>query len=211
MECALDKNELLTLVSKQLNNFFNVNDKEKASLKFNLDKALSRTEFCFDNTQNKYYSKEGKTYFNPFHSGQYSIFLYYLSNTIYKYGEKNTLPDKVYYLNKALNSCDLFYEVELPDIFMLDHPVGSVMGRAKYENYFSFRQNCTVGMNKDKYPTIGKNVKMFSNSMIIGNSLIGKNVILSANSYVKDENIPDDTIVFGKSPNLVLKNQSYHK
>jgi serine O-acetyltransferase len=39
-----------------------------------------------------------------------------------------TLADRIYYLNKALNGLDLFYEVEMPDVFYLDHPVGTVIG-----------------------------------------------------------------------------------
>ena len=46
--------------------------------------------------------------------------------------------DKIYYLNRLLNSVDLFYKVTLPDIFMLDHPLGSVIGRGTFGNYFSF-------------------------------------------------------------------------
>ena len=40
------------------------------------------------------------------------------------------MSDKLYALNKAMASVDLFYQVELPDIFTFDHPLGSVMGRA---------------------------------------------------------------------------------
>lgn len=66
-------------------------------------------------------------------------------------------------------------------------------------------QGCTVGGNKGKYPIIGENVKMFSNSKIVGSSVIGNNVWLSANVYIKDTNIPDNSIVFGTTPNLIIK------
>ncbi|MFK2235759.1 serine acetyltransferase [Bacteroides fragilis] len=46
---------------------------------------------------------------------------------------------------------------------------------------------------------------MCANSSIIGNCLIGDNVIIGANSGVKDEDIPNDSLVFGYSPNLVVK------
>lgn len=51
-----------------------------------------------------------------------------------------------------MNGCDLYHEVNLPHYFTLDHPVGSVMGRAEYGEGFSFGQNCTVGNNKGIYP-----------------------------------------------------------
>ena len=50
------------------------------------------------------------------------------------------MSDKLYALNKAMASVDLFYQVELPDIFTFDHPLGSVMGRASYSDYFTFSQ-----------------------------------------------------------------------
>lgn len=104
-----------------------------------------------------------------------------------------------------MNGCDLYHEVDLPDYFTLDHPVGSVMGRAEYGEGFSFGQNCTVGNNRGIYPIIGRNVRMCANSSIIGNCHIGNNVTIGANSGVKDEDVPDNCIVFGYSPNLIIK------
>ncbi len=51
----------------------------------------------------------------------------------------------------------------------------------------------------------GDRVILYSGVTVIGKSKIGDNVVLSANTYVKDENIPSNTIVFGASPNLVFK------
>ena len=155
---------------------------------------------------NKYYSRDNETYFNVFHSGQYCIYLYYLSNEVWKLGN-SLLADKIYYLNKIMNGLDMFYEVELPDYFSLDHPVGSVIGRAHYSNGFSFSQNCTVGNNKGIYPVLGENFRMCANSMIIGNCHVGDNVTLGAGTLVKDQDIPSNSLVFGQSPNLVIKHK----
>jgi serine O-acetyltransferase len=160
---------------------------------------------CFAPNPNKYYHKNGDVYFNPFQSAQYTIFLYLISREIFENTDSRLLADKIYYLNKTLNGCDIFYEVELPEYFTLDHPVGSVIGRARYGNGFSFSQCCTVGNNKGIYPILGDNVKMCAYSSIIGNCNIGNNVIIGANSGVKDIDIPDNTIVFGQSPNNILK------
>ena len=46
---------------------------------------------------------------------------------------------------------------------------------------------------------------MFSNSSILGSSHIGNNVDLGAGAIVKNQDIPDDSIVFGESPNLIIK------
>lgn len=115
------------------------------------------------------------------------------------------LADKVYYLNKVMNSVDLFYEIELPDHFGVEHPLGSVMGRAKFGDEFFFYQGCTVGGNHLTYPTIGSNVTMYANSSIIGNCHIGDNVSLGAGCLIKDQDIPSNSLVFGQSPNIVIK------
>jgi len=117
----------------------------------------------------------------------------------------------LYYLNKIMNGIDVYHEVNLPDIFYFEHPLGSIFGRAQYGSHFIAMQGCTVGGNRDRktglimYPTIGKHVTMLSNSKIIGNSKIGNNVTLAANSYVKDLDIPDNSTVFGISPNNIIK------
>ncbi len=105
-----------------------------------------------------------------------------------------------------MHSVDIYHEVKLPDVFFLEHPIGTVLGRAEYGDGFMALQNCTVGGNKGKYPVLGRNFKMMSGSKIVGNSIVGDNVTLAANSYVKDTDIPSGVTVFGSSPNLIFKN-----
>lgn len=201
--------ELLCLITKQLNNLLTFDKiKDLTVLEMAVKIALDRTEYNFSFSKNKYYSKEGQVYFNPFHSDQYAVFLYYLSNTIWKQFNDQSLATRIYYLNKLFNSVDLYFEVELPKIFSLGHPVGTVMGRADYSDFFYFSQNCTVGNNKGIYPRFGKNVILFSGVTVIGNSTIGENCIISANSYIKDTNIPNNSIIFGSSPNLIIKTKT---
>lgn len=206
INCDYDKNFILKLLFHQLN-IFQLTDEEAIKIESIFAHVYDRLLICFAHTDNKYYCKDENVYFNPFHSGQWCIFLYYLSNSLFKESPSNVITcDKIYYLNRMLNSCDLFYEVNLPDIFFLDHPLGTVIGRGTFGNYFSFSQGCTVGNNKGVFPIFGENVKMLSNSKVIGNSMIGNNVIIAANTYIKDCNIPNDKIVFGNSPNLIIKN-----
>lgn len=79
------------------------------------------------------------------------------------------------------------------------------MGRARYADYFSFSQGCTVGNNKGVYPIFEKHVTMFSNSKVLGNCHIGNHVIFSANSYILDKDVPPYSIVFGTNPNIIIK------
>ena len=116
-----------------------------------------------------------------------------------------SLCDRIYYLNRMLNGVDLFYEVDMPTYFMLDHPLGSVMGRAVYADGFSFSQQCTVGSNKGIYPVLGKNVTLFSGAKVLGNSTLGSNVIVSANTYILDLEVPDYSLVFGRPRDYVIR------
>lgn len=205
MKVAISLVDIEEQLILQLSSLFKLSEEEKLLININIKEVFSRCEYCFSCTNEKYYWGDGDCLFNPYHSDQYAIFLYYFSNTIFRLGEAYLLADKLYYLNKMMNACDLFYEVELPRFFILDHPVGSVIGRAQYGDGFAFSQNCTVGNNKNIYPILGKNVRMCANSSIIGDCHIGDNVIIGANSGVKDEDIPANSIVFGYSPNLLIK------
>lgn len=197
--CMNSQGEILL---KQLNNFFSFSFDLSPYIK----KAVERSLTCFGMIKNKYYQNAKEI--NITHSGQYTIFLYYLANEMFRNGVDSDICSQVYYLNKILNSVDLFYEVELPEHFFCDHPLGSVMGRAKYGDYFTFMQGCTVGNNKGIYPVIGDFITMNSNSSIIGNCHIRSYVVIGANACIKDEDIPDNCLVFGQSPNLVIKKRS---
>lgn len=55
--------------------------------------------------------------------------------------------EKIYYLNKALNGIDIFYDINMPNIWRTEHPIGAVMGRAKYGDRFFFYQGCVVDVS----------------------------------------------------------------
>ena len=98
----------------------------------------------------------------------------------------------------------------MPEYFLVDHPLSSVIGRATIGNGFAFIQGCSVGGNNGVYPVIGENVFMYSNSKILGKSHIGNNVLIGANTYIKDMDIPDNVIVFGQYPNVIIK-KNHHE
>lgn len=200
---------------RQLNTLYGINDNDLFYIDKHLEEAIIRTLYCFSHIKNKYYQKDD---INTLHTGQYMTFLYYLSNSIFaneikgtdSYSDYNTpqrnICDKIYCLNKLMSSCEVYYEVELPDYFLVEHPVGSVIGRGTFGTGFVFFQGCTVGGNHSSYPVIGNNVFMYSNSKILGNCHIGNNVLIGANTYIKDTDIPDNVMVFGQYPNIIIKN-----
>ncbi len=166
--------------------------------------VIEKLEYCFSHVKNKYYHRDGNTFFNPLHVAQWTMFLYEMAREISKSGDID-LCDKIYGISKMISSADIFYGVDMPNIWFFDHPQGSVMGRAEYSDYFTFSQCCTVGNNKGVYPRFGKHVSMMSGSKVLGNCTIGDHVILAANSYVLDEDIPAYSIVFGMHPNITVK------
>lgn len=205
---------LSDLLHRQLTGFFPLDEWEHDLLNRCMPETLSRLERCIAGVDNKYFHRDGEIFFSPFHSGQWLIFLCYLANTVStRHGlaasedirRAKTFADKIYYLNKIMHSVDIYHEVELPDVFFLEHPVGTVLGRASYQEGFMAYQNCTVGGNKGHYPTLGRNFRMMSGSKILGNSYVGDNVTLAANTYVKDTDIPSGATVFGASPSLTIK------
>lgn len=148
--------------------------------------------------------------FSPYVSVQWMNFLYRLSHVLYKSGE--AAADQVYYLNKIMHGNDWFYAIDLPIHFHCEHPLGSVLGRANYGDYFFIYQGTTVGGNRSGdhlyYPTLGNNVILYANATVLGNTTIGDNVIVSAGSYLLDEIVPSNCIVFGISPNIIIKKKS---
>lgn len=182
-----------------------ISEEEKICIDQQYEAVKARLDLCFSHVKNKYYHNNGETIFNPLHVAQWTMFLYTISNQIKRNAPHLTdLCDKIYGLSKCFSSADLYYEVELPDVWFFDHPQGSVMGRAEYSNFFTFSQGCTVGNNKGLYPRFGEHVAMMSSSKVLGNCSVGHHVIFAANSYIIDRDIPPYSIVFGENPNVIV-------
>ena len=183
---------MVEYVNKQLSNIFPNGDyKQRKSLVNVMDEALTRTYRCLSRTNNKYYT-DGFDYTN---GDQYAIFLYYLSNTLFKRGSE--LATTVYLLNKALHGIDLFYEVEMPEVFLVVHPVGTVLGRATYSDGLRVYQNVNIGSNDGKYPLIGENFTAHPGASILGDCKIGKNCAVGAGSLLLDKDLPDGATYVG--------------
>ena len=200
------KSDPKKLLLRQLKSFYNLEafDMERTANRETeaIDKVYCNTlyalDYCFNHIKNKYYNFNGETIFNPLHVGQWTMFLYQIARQLKLYSADNTdLCDKIYGISKCFSSADIFYEVVMPKIWFFDHPQGSVMGRANYSDFFTFSQGGTVGNNRGKYPSFGRHVSMMSGSKVLGECRIGDHVIIAANAYVINQDIPSYTIVFG--------------
>jgi serine O-acetyltransferase len=108
-----------------------------------------------------------------------------------------------------LHALDVFYEVELPQIFAFQHPVGTVLGRAKYSDYLLVYQRCTVGSTlSGDAPIFDAGVVLFGGTSVVGKCRIGSNVFVSTGATLLNEVIPPNSVVFGHSPNPSIRASS---
>lgn len=206
MQQSLSTDELNRYVLKQINHFFPDVRIHAKRLKPSLHKTMERLEYCFSKIRNKYFYDGSRVRFNHLNTDQYAIFLYFLSNTIWREEQDEDLACRAYYLNKLLNGLDVFYQVALPDIFLLVHPVGTVLGRGEYKDYFVAYQRVTVGGNTGlDYPFIGRGVAMYAGSALIGKCAIGENALISANVTVMDQDVPPSTIAYSDHTGIHFK------
>ncbi len=200
MKLSLSKIELLSYISSQLNTFFpDKNNITSNQFVNECDIALDRLNYCFHRVAFDRYNKDGETIFNHLYSDHYLVFIWFLSNTIWKEKGNHPLASKLYYLNKVLHGFDCMFDTGLPDIFLVFHGTGTMLGKAAYDNYFVSLQGCTIGSHKGKYPIMGKGVALTAHSAIVGECTIGSGVSVSINTYLFQKNVPANSVVFTDS------------
>ena len=202
MQLSLSRTDLAAYVRKQFENMF-PDSTNLADLPCLVDLALGRVEHCFSRVRLKGYFANGQPRFSHGHSDQYAVFLYYLANSTFREKPGHPIADKAYALNKTLHALDAYYEVQLPEVFAVQHPVGTVLGRAAYSDFFICYHNCTVGANLDNdYPTFAPGVVMYGGSRIIGRTSLGGNTFVSTGAIVIDGGaLESDSVLHGIYPN----------
>ena len=104
-----------------------------------------------------------------------------------------------------LNSIDLYYEVKMPEIFLLVHPVGTVLGRAEYSNFLIVYQGVNVGSNKSFYPKFSKYVTLRPSTTILGKSYLKENSEIAAGSIIIDKTLNKNSVYFGNPKKLRIE------
>lgn len=210
MIMSLTGSDLAAYVMSQLKNYF-PDGRPVEDVCFAMDDTLDRVQFCFSKVHDKYFKRGSETLFNHLNSDQYSMFLYFLSNTLHKRGVDASLCEKVYCLNKALHGVDAFYSVTLPDIFLFSHPTGTVLGRAKYANYLLVSNNNTVGSNHGiDFPVLGEFVAIYKGASILGKCKVGDNCKISAHSLLMDRDLDSNKIYIGTPSGFAVQECRYH-
>lgn len=202
MKWSLDSENLAGHVAHQLGFLTRYVDRFSASrIARYLPETQDRIQKCFSEIKKKYYEAKGEPVFDHSHGDHYAVFLYFLGNTIYRANQDADLMLATFSLNKMMHGLDAYPSIQLPDVFMLVHPVGTVLGRAKYSNYFVAYQGVTVGSTEDGlYPEFSEGVVLFSGASVIGRCQVGSDVVFGANSSVITSNIPPASIVVGAYP-----------
>lgn len=95
---------------------------------------------------------------------------------------------------------DIIPEIDLPMPFRFVHPLATVLGRATYAPHLVVYQNVGVGSNlRRERPTFTGPCVLFPGAKVLGRSVIGKNVYITANTVVNDCNAPDNCIVYSET------------
>jgi len=203
MITSLEPSRLARYLARQLENMFP--DDSEHDLAVVVPRALERVEHCFSRIKLSLYTKDGSVFFNHLHSEHYATFLYFASNTAWKDSGDIELASKLFCLNKALNGIICMYDTVLPDVFLIAHSVGIMLGKATYADYLVVHQNVTVGTDRGIQPRLSEGVVLFGGAAIIGDCTVGPNVSISTDSTVLNTSIPAGHVVAGRSPTLTIK------
>lgn len=206
MRMTLSHDRLAAYTAGQLRALFPDDHDPLPEINTVLPQALERLTYCFSHIKLKYYADEHGARFNHLDTDQYAAYLYFLANSAATGFGFGVLAEKAYALNKALHGLDLFYEIALPPVFLLSHPVGTVIGRGHFNGPICIYQNVTIGANlANIYPTFGAGVILYGGAKIIGTSEIGDNTLIGAGAAAMDLRVPAHSIVLGAKPHQVIR------
>lgn len=162
-----------------------------------LDDALQRCDECFKHITLRGYRDGRGGSLSHLHSDQWTQFLYFFASSLYRQGCEDEAR-KVSNLGRILSSCFISYKCELPEHFLLGHPMGSVIGNADYGDCLVVFQNVTINTGADGtgilLPHIGRGLFMSAGSALIGVKSVGNRCSIGVNTVVYDKEIPDDSV-----------------
>jgi serine O-acetyltransferase len=133
------------------------------------------------------------------------MWLYLLANELHLRAGPATLCKKLFLLNKALHGCDIFYEVALPSVFLLVHPLGTVLGRGEYADFLIAYQRVGVGSNHNVYPTLGRHITLHPGSSVLGRSTVGDHCSIASGSLLLDRELQPNSVYIGNPRDYLIK------
>lgn len=89
--------------------------------------------------------------------------------------------------------------------FLAVHPYATNVNAKKIGDYFTVKNNVTIGENKGGIPTIGHHVTINVNAVVLGDIVIGDNVTIGAGTVLL-KSVPDNCVVVGNPAYILRKN-----
>ncbi|WP_146747709.1 LbetaH domain-containing protein [Paramagnetospirillum kuznetsovii] len=174
-----------------------------------MDKALAPFEPVFMEVLSKiadehtlfkarYFRDEsGTPLVNPLNIEHLTRLLHPFTRRLFLEKAPEALLDCLFAVSKSYCGLNLFYRTEEIDLFVPQHALGSVIGYCEFGPFIVMHQNCNIGHNHGRYPSIEGGLWMGPSSSILGGCKVGRNVRMATGAMVIDRDIPDDVIVFG--------------
>ena len=103
--------------------------------------------------------------------------------------------------------CKIFRNTKIAGGLMCYHPYASVLNAKSIGRNFQFRNGLTIGnKNNDNslLPTIGNDVTVGSNVVLIGDITIGDHVVIGAGSVVVKD-VPSNCIIAGNPAQIIRR------
>ena len=206
IESSLTNESLAALAARQLDSMFpDGQPVQPADLAVAVPGAMARLEHCFSHIGNRYFFNGQRAVFDHLHGDQYAMWLYLLANELFRSGAPSPVCKKLFLLNKCLHGCDIYYEVELPSVFLLVHPLGTVLGRGRYGDFLIAYQRTGIGSNHGAYPILGRHLTLHPGSAVLGKSTVGDNCSIATDSLVLDLDVPLNSTYIGNPRDYMVK------
>ena len=178
------------LIESQIKNLFPSENEVIISMQI-ADLAFEKTDACIQTI--KQWKSNG---FDHLVSWQYASYLYFLSRQIFLEDGNIEHATRIFLVNKAINSIELYYQIEMPQYFFLSHTTGLVFAQAKYGEYSVFHQSCTIGRSDEDRPILEKGVILYPNSSVIGRCHVRENSVLAPGVQLVNQDTPGNCYVF---------------
>lgn len=169
-----------------------------------MQSALEGLFFSFDALRDRYYVPPQRLMDLTKHGDIYANLLVRLGIALKEAGMLKE-AEGIWTMNRVLHGLDYFPMGEPPPpILQFSHPVGTVIGRANLGQAAIVYQGVTIGASRKEernvYPTFHGPTVFFANSTVLGNCIVGSNVVFAANSMIVDCDVPEGSIVVGQYP-----------
>ena len=103
------------------------------------------------------------------------------------------------------NCFDIATYMTLGKGFLGIHPVATFVNAESIGDFFSVKNSVTIGNSSSGRPTIGNNVSINANCVVVGGISIGDNVTIGAGTVLMKD-VPSDCVVVGNPAYILYQN-----